>query len=175
MLRTYDAMVVDRLLAGAVRTVTNVRYCWFATGTGDAGISLRPMGRIVPTVGDNQWAISFITDSRSRKALEIGRCDKVAAVFQHDPTDAYVALSGIASLQCDEDVVCRRWKPAYDAYFPTETDRASAAFVDIAVERMELWIRGVTPEPFGLKPAVLERDGEGAWRLAPAVSHDLVG
>jgi len=175
MLQTYESMEVDELLAGAVRTVTNVRYCWLATGAGDAGFNLRPMGRIVPTPGDNQWAISFITDGRSRKALEIGRCGRVAAIFQHDPTDAYVVLSGIASLQRDEEVVRRRWKPAYDAYFPTEADRVNAAFVDIAVARMELWIRGVTPEPFGLKPAVLERDGEGTWRLAPAASCDLVG
>jgi hypothetical protein len=28
---------------------------------------------------------------------------------------------------------------------------------------MEVWIRGVTPEPFGLLPTKLER-GEGAWR-----------
>jgi hypothetical protein len=29
---------------------------------------------------------------------------------------------------------------------------------------MELWIRGVTPEPFGLRATVLERDA-GGWRL----------
>ena len=29
---------------------------------------------------------------------------------------------------------------------------------------MELWIRGVTPEPFGLRATVLERD-HGGWRL----------
>jgi hypothetical protein len=29
---------------------------------------------------------------------------------------------------------------------------------------MELWIRGVTPEPFGLLPTVLERDAGGGWR-----------
>jgi len=44
------------------------------------------MGRIVPTPGENQWAISFVTGGRSRKVLEIGRCGRVAAVFQHDPT-----------------------------------------------------------------------------------------
>jgi hypothetical protein len=32
---------------------------------------------------------------------------------------------------------------------------------------MELWIRGVTPEPFGLRPTILERDDGGGWRLAP--------
>jgi hypothetical protein len=32
---------------------------------------------------------------------------------------------------------------------------------------MELWIRGVTPEPFGMRPTTLERDAGGAWRLIP--------
>ena len=31
---------------------------------------------------------------------------------------------------------------------------------------MELWIRGVTPEPFGLQTTVLERDRQGAWHCA---------
>jgi len=30
---------------------------------------------------------------------------------------------------------------------------------------MELWIRGVTPEPFGLRATVLQRDTGGGWRL----------
>ena len=59
---------------------------------------------------------------------------------------------------------CARWKAAYNAYFPSEQDRANAAFVEVDIERMELWIRGVTPEPFGLRATVLARDG-GGWRL----------
>ena len=30
---------------------------------------------------------------------------------------------------------------------------------------MELWIRGVTPEPFGLRVTVLERRTGGGWRV----------
>jgi hypothetical protein len=30
---------------------------------------------------------------------------------------------------------------------------------------MELWIRGVTPEPFGLRATALERDADGGWRV----------
>jgi len=59
------------------------------------------------------------------------------------------------------------WKSAYDVYFSTEQDRANASFVEIEVERMELWIRGVTPEPFGLFPTILERAASSGWRLAP--------
>ena len=50
-------------------------------------------------------------------------------------------------------------------YFPTEQDRANAIFVEVDVERMELWIRGVTPEPFGLRATILERDAGRGWRL----------
>ena len=64
-------------------------------------------------------------------------------------------------------MVCRRWKRGYEVYFPTEADRVHALFVEVAIERMELWIRGVTPEPFGTKPTVLEREKEG-WRLVSA-------
>jgi hypothetical protein len=28
---------------------------------------------------------------------------------------------------------------------------------------MELWIRGVTPEPFGLQATKLAREADGAW------------
>jgi hypothetical protein len=33
------------------------------------------------------------------------------------------------------------------------------------VSRMALWIRGVTPEPFGLRPTLLERETGQEWRL----------
>ena len=52
-----------------------------------------------------------------------------------------------------------------NGYFPDEEERANAAFVEVNVERMELWIRGVTPEPFGLHTTILERDATAAWRL----------
>jgi hypothetical protein len=44
-------------------------------------------------------------------------------------------------LQRDSEVR-RLWKDAFDAYFPTAVDRANAAFVEVDIERMELWIRG---------------------------------
>jgi general stress protein 26 len=116
---------------------------------------------------EDEWKIRFVTDGRSRKACDIRRDGKVTIVFQHDPEDAYVTLIGRASLRESASEVRRRWKRAYDAYFPGEQDRANAAFVEVEVERMELWIRGVTPEPFGLQTTTLERDAGGAWRLIP--------
>ena len=98
-----------------------------------------------------------------RRTLSPG---KVALIFQSDRDDAYVALNGKAALIEDEAEVRRLWKRAYDPYFPNETDKANAAFVQVSVERMELWIRGVTPEPFGLRATRLDRGSAGDWRLS---------
>ena len=53
----------------------------------------------------------------------------------------------------------------YDTYFPSAADRANAVFVAVAVARINLWIRGVTPEPFGLRTTILERDAGHGWRV----------
>jgi general stress protein 26 len=74
-------------------------------------------------------------------------------------------LIGAAMLRESASEVRRRWKNAYNVYFPSEQDRANAAFVEIDAERMELWIRGLTPEPFGLYPTILERDSGRGWRV----------
>jgi general stress protein 26 len=162
-----NAGEVSRLLAGAAGTVASVRYCWLVTEAEAGGASARPMGRISRSPDENDWTVRFITDGRSRKAREIRRDGRVSLVFQRDAEDAFVTLIGRASLRDDASEVRRRWKEAYNVYFPGETDRANASFVEVAVERMELWIRGVTPEPFGLQVTALERDADGRWRLVP--------
>ena len=90
---------------------------------------------------------------------------EVGLIFQSDPDEAYVALFGKARLLERADDVDRFWKKHYEAYFPTPADRAAAAFIEVEINRMELWIRGVTPEPFGLHATKLAREG-GAWRVS---------
>jgi general stress protein 26 len=161
----HDGLEVSRLLAGAAKTVTSVRYCWLATASEAGPPRARPMGRVLNDPGDDEWTIRFLTDGRSRKARDMRRAGEVTILFQHDPDLAFVTLIGKAALHDSATEVRERWKRAYDVYFPTETDRASAIFVEVQVERMELWIRGVTPEPFGLRATVLERNAGGAWRV----------
>jgi general stress protein 26 len=156
---------VSRLLAGAAKAISRVRYCWLVTEAETGSASARPMGRLLPAADENDWTIRFITDGRSRKASDIRRAGKVGLILQHDHDDAFVVLGGRATLIEGASEVRRLWKDAYNAYFRGEADRANATFVRINVERMELWIRGVTPEPFGLRPTVLERDAGGIWRL----------
>ena len=160
----FDAAEVNRLMAAAAKTMRSARYCWLATATEAGSPHLRPMGRLLNDPGEDEWRIRFLTDGRSRKAADMRRGTEVAIVVQHDQDLAFVTLIGKAELHEDASDTLSRWKPAYDVYFPSETDRRSAIFVEVEVERMELWIHGVTPEPFGLRATVLERDAYG-WRL----------
>jgi general stress protein 26 len=160
----HDAADVNRLLAATAKTMQSARYCWLATAAGASARHVRPMGRLPNDPGEDAWKIRFLTDGRSRKATDIRLAGEVTILFQHDPDLAFVTLIGKALLHEDLSETRSRWKPAYDVYFPSETDRANAIFVDVEAERMELWIRGVTPEPFGLRATVLERDAAG-WRL----------
>jgi general stress protein 26 len=160
-----DPVDVNRLVAGAARTIASVPYCWLATWTAGGLPSMRPMGRLPRGPGDDDWTIRFVTDGRSRKASDIRRAPEVTLLFQRDADDAYVVLTGSAKVITEESEVRRLWKDAYAPFFPTETDRANAAFLEFKARRLELWIRGVTPEPFGLQATTIERDTSGAWRL----------
>jgi general stress protein 26 len=153
---------VDRLLAGAAAAISAVRFCWLATAAENGAAHVRPMGRL-PNQGEDEWAISFITDGRSTKSGDLRRSNRVTVIFQNDPALAYVALIGTATLYEREAEVRQRWQNGYNALF-SEADRSHAIFVEVAVDRMDLWIRGVTPEPFGMHTTTLERDAGGGWR-----------
>jgi general stress protein 26 len=155
---------VDRLLRGAAKAISRVRSCWLVTEANSGGSDARPMGRVLPD--HDVWTIQFITDRRSQKTSDIRRYGKVGLIFQSDPDEAFVALSGTATLIEAASEVRQLWKEAYSALIPAEADRANAALIQVGVERMKLWIRGLTEEPFGLRATVLERDAGGIWRLA---------
>ena len=159
----HDAAEVNRLLAGAAKAIGSVRYCWLATAAGTGGGDLRPMGRLPNEVGDDEWMIRFVSDGRSDKASAIRRDNKVTIIFQNEPDEAFVALIGAATVRERASEDGTHWKQAYEVFFPSVLDRANAIFIEVDVQRMELWIRGVTPEPFGAQKTVLERDPEGGW------------
>jgi len=150
---------VDRLVAAASRALANTRYCWLATPSAAGAVNARPMGR-TPQGADDDWIVRFMTDPRSRKVAEIGLSGRVAAmIVQRDAEDAYLSLLGAAVVLprgCED---ARLWRD-----IAAVGEERRAALIEVRVDRMELWMRGVTPEPFGFCPTALARDGAGAWR-----------
>jgi general stress protein 26 len=157
-----DAADADLLLAEAARIVRNERYCWLATTPKGGSIRLRPMGKVA--FSTDAWTIQFITDGRSRKASDLRHANDVSVVCERQADDAYITLIGTAKLREHPSEVRERWKDAYDTYFPTESDKQNAVFIEISIDCIELWIRGLTPEPFGLHTTILQRGADG-WRV----------
>jgi general stress protein 26 len=148
---------VEKIIAGPV-------YCWLVSRTKE-GVRSRPMGRISAGQGEDAWTLRFLIDRRSRKAEEVRRSDRVALIFQKDDEEAYISLEGSARLiEAKQDVQALWNDEVCGRHFPTDDDRVNAGFIEVKVTHMELWIRGLTPEPFGLRPAILERDSDGSWR-----------
>jgi hypothetical protein len=77
-----------------------------------------------------------------------------------------INLIGSGRLIREPEEVRSRWKDSFNAYFPTESDRVNACFIEVNAAQLALWIRNVTPEPFGLEPTILERDKRGSWNIA---------
>ena len=128
------------------------------------------MGRLPPEPGDDDWTIRSVDRRPFAQGVGHPPCRQGRAHLQRDADDAFVTLTGAAALRERPSEVAGRWKDAYNRYFPTESDRAAAAFIEVEAERMELSIRGVTPEPFGLHATTLERDAAGEWRLIGEVN-----
>jgi general stress protein 26 len=163
-LEERERALVRGLVDSAARTIAGAPSCWIATADENGVSRLRPMGRLPPEPGDESFRLRFLTDGRSGKAADIRRAGRVAFVFQ-SAEEAFVGLSGAARLEEDRTEVRRRWKLGYDPFFPADEDKANAVFLTVDADRLDLWIKGVTPEPFGLKTTTLERNGEGQWRL----------
>jgi general stress protein 26 len=159
-----DADEVSRLLAAAAK-IARSRYCWLIAGAETGDVRPRPMGRLPRDADDDPWTLRFITNGASAKAAAMRRSADVSVIFQNDPDEAFVAVAGKASLIEDKAEIAKRWNAAYDVFFPEGPDRSSAVFVTIDAVRVELWIRGVTPEPFGIRTTIIERDAQRVWRL----------
>ncbi|RBP11348.1 general stress protein 26 [Roseiarcus fermentans] len=155
----------ERLLDAAAALIAAAPFCWLATPGEGGSVSARPMGRLSPHPRKTNWTLSFVTDGRSRKSVELRHADRVTLVFDGATRSQFAALSGVAKICAGRDEVESRWRPDFDQYFPTRADRQNAVFVDVAADRMELWIKGVTPEPFGMRTTVLLREADGRWRM----------
>ena len=89
---------LNRLLDATADKIGKVRYCWLLTAAGEGGIRARPMGRVPRDADEEEWTLRFLTDGLSPKVADLRRVGSVSVIFQHDPDDAFVALTGTASL-----------------------------------------------------------------------------
>ncbi|HEX9490018.1 MAG TPA: pyridoxamine 5'-phosphate oxidase family protein [Stellaceae bacterium] len=160
-----EAGAADRLLAAARETIGGVRYCWAMTAAEGGGVNARLMGRLPGLSGEDEWTVCFVTDGGSRKAAEIRRSGRLTVGYQREADGAYVVLAGPATLVDDQSELRRRWQQGWNVFFPGGPTGSAAVLVRLEVERIELCVRGITPEPFGSRYLALERGATRPWQV----------
>jgi general stress protein 26 len=156
---------VNQLLAAAGDTMAKVTDCWAVTPSQHGGVNVRVVGPIPGVPGEEDWTVWFATRRSSRKAMDIQRSGLLTLGYQHHHDRAYVALIGGAALIEDRCEIRSRWIEKWRLFFPGGPDDPDTIFVRMNADRIELCVRGVTPEPFGSRPSVIERDDDRSWRV----------
>jgi hypothetical protein len=95
---------------------------------------------------------------------DIRRSGLLTLGYQHHPDRAYVALIGGAAHR-RQMRNRRRWIEKWRLFFPGGPGDPDTIFVRMNVDRIELCVRGVTPEPFGSRPSVIERGDDRTWKV----------
>lgn len=139
-------------------------YCLLVTD-GDDGPSARVVQPFNPGA---DLAVHIGTSPTSRKAREITATGRALLVYQRD-RDAACVVARCAAHEVTDGVSRRRhFMPFWRAFWPDGPDGPDGDFTVFRCEphTLEVWDarRAVTPPPFGLRAAVLKRDG-ATWRL----------
>lgn len=153
----YVLEIAEAVMKGAY-------YCFLATLDESGRINARLMQPFAPEPDLTIW---FGTSPKSRKIHDIQQRPRVTVAFQEAVEPAYVALSGSAQIVDDINLRQTYWREEWRNFFPdgpSGDDYVLIKFIPSQIEVLH-FARQVTPEPFGLQPAVLVRFAE-AWVLA---------
>ncbi len=158
---------IAAFLAAAHETVTGFRICWLATRSLDGGTNVRAVDSFAGPPGADKWTRRFLVRRTSRKVAEMRACPLVSVACQHASGDRYVALGGRVTIVDDIKEMRSVWPSELDAQMPPGFADANLIVVRLDVERIEVHVRGLTPEPFGTGRTLLERQPDGSWRYIP--------
>jgi general stress protein 26 len=115
---------------------------------------------------EEDLTIWLATSSTSRKLREIQQNNQVTLIFLDISENAYVTLLGLAHIETDTSWRQQLWREEWEAFFPAGPQSDEYVALRIEPQQIEVmnFARHVTPEPFGLQPAVLVRTND-EWRI----------
>jgi general stress protein 26 len=157
-----------RFLTAARETVAAVPVCWLATRSLQGGTNARAVSSSAGPPGSDEWTRRFLVRRSSRKVAEMRAAPLVTLAFQDPSCDRYIALGGRATISEDVTEMRTMWSSDLDAHFPPGFADANMIVIQVNVDRIEVHVRGLTPEPFGAGRTLLERQPGGSWRFIPA-------
>ena len=153
----------EHLLGVARATMEREKYCWVLTCDKAAQINAR---LLQPSRPEKDMSLWFGTSASSRKVRELLEKGQISVAYNNNKQGAYVTLSGTASLENDIVIKQKYWRESWVAFWPGGPQSEDFTLIKFEPSRIELmnFARKVTPEPFGLQPAVLVRTNQ-SWEL----------
>lgn len=154
---------VENCLRAARATAARTTYCFLIT----AGEQAWPSARLVEPLSNlNDFVFYIGTSPASRKIKEIATCPSVTLAFGNAAENANLIIYGTATVSTEPAIKRRYWKGNWRLFFPDGPNGDDYAVVTVYAEKMELisFRRSVIPEPFGLRPVVLQRTSSG-WAI----------
>ncbi|KGB92544.1 MULTISPECIES: pyridoxamine 5'-phosphate oxidase family protein [Burkholderia] len=159
----------DQLFQHAHEIVSHCALCFVSSSDAAGQINARVVE--ILEIGSD-LTIRFMTDSRTRKALEISRGSAISLSFLSMADRGYVTLGTVPTVSADTELKRRIWKESLLTWFPDGPDDPYVIAVTCTPVWVEMWsrMRGIAPDPLGLNSVRLFRK-DGNWR----VNHTFPG
>jgi general stress protein 26 len=157
-----------QFLTAARETIAAVPVCWLVTQSLEGGTNARAVCSSTGAPGSDEWTRRFLVRRSSRKVAEMRAVPLVTLAFQHPSGARYIALGGRATIIEDVAEMRTMWTSDLDVHFPPGFADANMIVIQVDIDRIEVHVRGLTPEPFGAGRTLLERQRGGSWRFIPA-------
>lgn len=166
--RQVSEAEIAQFLDAARAMIGEVSICWLATRSLQGGTNARAVNTSPGPPGSDEWTRRILVRKSSRKVTEIRAAPLVTLAYQHASGDRYIALIGPATIVEDIAEMRSLWPGDLDKHFPPGFADANMIVIRVDVDRIEVHVRGLTPEPFGAGRTLLERQSTGDWRFIPA-------
>lgn len=140
--------------------VGNCAFCFVSSNDASGQINSRVVE--ILEIGSD-LTIRFMTDSRTRKASEIGQGKNLSLSFLSMADRGYVTIGAVPQISADTALKQSIWKESLRTWFPNGPDDPHVVTVTCEPAWIELWsiTRGVAPAPLGLNSVRLEKRNDG--------------
>lgn len=153
-------MNADDLLSTARNIIRQIEYCFVITQNDSGSPNARVMEPFAP---ENDWTIWLGTRPESRKIHEMLKNPRITLAYYYPSDTAYVTVQGVGHLETDINLRRKYWNETWRSFFPDGPEGDDYTLIRFEPDRIELldFAQQITPEPFGLQPAVLVRTEDG--------------
>jgi len=154
----------EEILQSVHKIMRGAEYGFFISIGEDGHPSARLMQPFEPEADLTLW---FGASPGSRKIRELQKNAKVTISFHDSATTAYASLSGTAEVVDDPALKMRYWRAFWSDIYPGGPEGDEYVLIKVVPHRIEVMdFQGhALPQPYGLKPNVLERKGT-TWTLS---------